>query len=55
MQIESDAYFNKPEKFQNYQDMGVDCIPVDINGGYVQPSKEKSSLEDAQDTIRKRI
>lgn len=54
--VKSDKYFNDRDEFDMYQEMGMDVIPVDLNGAYVPEKKyDPQNLKRAQQTIQKRF
>lgn len=54
--IDSDKYFNHPEKFEDYELLGDHIIPVDINEAAVPRDKDdRNNIVDAQASIRKRF
>lgn len=54
--IDSDIYFNHPEKFEGYEAFGDHVIPVDINGAAISGNKDdRNNIADAQASIRKRF
>lgn len=42
--VSSDIYFNNPGRFDAYEEIGMDCIPTDAFGGYVQKGKKGNGL-----------
>lgn len=53
--IDSDKYFNRPEKFESMGEYSH-VIPVDINGAAVPRDKDdRNNIADAQASIRKRF
>lgn len=54
--IQSDSYFNKPEKYDIFGEMGNDVVPIDVYGGFVPQEKEgRNNIKTNQETIRKRF
>jgi hypothetical protein len=55
IELESDTFFNKPEKVEHMQEMGCDVIPVDINNAFVAVKGEAGNLAKTQANIRRRF
>lgn len=51
----SDKYFNDPDSYKAYEDMGFTITPVDIFGGFVPQDKSLGNLSKAQKAIKKRF
>lgn len=54
--VRADDYLNKPDKFKELESYGIDCTPVDWNGGFVATDKfGKDNLSKTEDSIQERF
>ena len=55
VELESDTFFNKPDKVENIKHWAGDVQPVDINNAFVPIKGEVGNLSKTQANIRRRF
>jgi hypothetical protein len=54
--LQADYVFNHPDRITNFEDMGVEVCPVDINAGLVSSKVDKWGMDQgSQDAIEDNI